>query len=407
MNGAQRSANLIYFYHFLVILGIVFLSTGCEDPGSVGNNAGDNDSVIRVSDTTFIISDVTVDSVNAFSGNKEFFSAGMFNDPLFGNIKSVSLLRPSLPPFTSSLEPTVVMKLRLGFNKQMVYGDTLSRADFELIKIGELWRQKAWKYDNEAVLDTNSEVIASFSITNQDSMEITMGEEWVDEYKSFFNDRSPERDSLYRFNFFGLAIVPKNEAKIIPFRRTSAEFVLEERFDTTIVPVLESAMSLERTNVPEPPEETEITHSTLERVIGFTMDLTGNELGTFNISRAELVIPLDLERMDETLGQFSGTAIRPPNNNARLFLARPGLISDVLDVGNPISTGSFSETDSAFHFDLTNFVNSVLEEGLDPDRKFFFALGSNSGLLRSALLFNSDAPLIKQPKLNVTFIKTE
>ncbi|MDZ7716341.1 MAG: hypothetical protein U5J95_09035 [Balneolaceae bacterium] len=116
------------------------------------------------------------------------------------------------------------------------------------------------------------------------------------------NSDSAERDSLYLNELFGLAIVPQNNAQIIPFSSSNSEFVIEEADDTTVVSLRDWATSIKRTNQPNKPADTNLEFSTLEKMTSFRMDLTAEEFGTtVNISNVELIVPVDTETMEQSL----------------------------------------------------------------------------------------------------------
>ncbi|MDZ7716342.1 MAG: hypothetical protein U5J95_09040 [Balneolaceae bacterium] len=173
MNGTRDIKVLsgLFLTIFIFLSGI-----GCENPGSVGRQI--DDSNINVADTTIYIPSTSVDSVDTYSGLLDVFSSGIFDDPLFGRVEATSLLKPSLLAFDEVIGPNAVMKLRLQYNSKRVYGDSTSQADFEIIELDEIWRGKAWKYNDLPPLPDNSGMIsntvASFSISNQDSIEVTL-----------------------------------------------------------------------------------------------------------------------------------------------------------------------------------------------------------------------------------------
>lgn len=394
---------------FLACL-ISLLVLGCETPGSVGEGIDEPD--INVADTTILIPNTSVDSIDAYSGLSGSFSSGIFDDPLFGQVEATSLLKPSLLTFDDDLGPDIVMKLRLVFDSEQFYGDSTSSADFEVIEMNDIWRGKAWRYSDEPPLPNSSmssNTVGSFSVENQDSIEVTLSQDWVDKYRNIYNNSETSlRDSLYLAELFGLAIVPQNNAKIVPFSSSNSEFVIEEDNDTTIVSLRDWATSLNRTNQANgEPEETNLAYSTLEKMTSFRMDLTAEEFGTtVNISNVELVIPVDVETMDQSLSSSSSTATRPSTNLSELYLLDPQILSESIGNSTPLATGEFSTADSAFHFNITELVNSTIIDGLDANQRFYITLNSDSGIIRSSLFFNETAAESKRPRLIITYIKS-
>lgn len=403
MNGAFKRK---VFTGLVSAIFISLLVIGCENPGSTGS--GVDGTEISIADTTVNIPSIGSDSVDAFSGRLGNFSAGIFDDPLFGQIKATTLIKPALQTFEDSLGPNTTMKLRLTYNTELISGDSLGQADFDLIEIDELWRAKAWKYGNQVPLSNNSP-IASFTIFEEDSVEIALDQTWVDQYRAIYNNQdATERDSLHRYDFFGFAIVPQSNGKVIPFNTSSSGFVIEEESDTTFVAPSDWATSIERTTQASNPAGTSIEYSALDKISTFKMDLTAEELGTsVNISRVELVVPVDIETMNQSVSQNSNSTGRPDLNFARLHLIEPQFLSEAIDTQNPLAVGNYSEADSSFHFNITSFVNSTLIDGVDDNQRFYIALNANNGVLRSALIFNENGPAHKRPKLIITSINSE
>src|SRR6056297_2010405 len=135
MSVARKNATV--FCLFLVVSVSGFLLTGCESPGSVGGSFTDPGT--QVQDTVFAVNDVQTDSFTTFSGRLSFFSAGQFNDPLFGDLSVRSFIKPSLPGLTSdTLSSNVQMNLRLLIEDGSIYGDTLSTAEYDLVEIDQI-----------------------------------------------------------------------------------------------------------------------------------------------------------------------------------------------------------------------------------------------------------------------------
>ena len=405
VNVFRRRANFVVTAFLACTLSLIFYS--CENPGSVGESFTDIGTEIVVD--TLEIGDISTDSVDAFSGMLNYISAGQFNDPMFGNIKATGLIRPSLP--SSSSESDFVsgaeMRLKLVFDKNLVYGDRLSTAQYDLVEIDQVWRGKSWKLSNDVQL-ANNDPIASFEVGQEDSLEVPLDSAWVSRYREFYLSDASNRDSLYTYEFHGLALVPRNETKIIPFDPSGSEFVIyNPEADTVSVEPSHWAYSLERTNAPEAPSGSEKAFSTLERVLSFGLDLEEKNLINVNISKVDLVLYQNTEAMDESLSQVSASAERPDNTSARLHLINPDQASTVLDPGDPIVVGQYKEADQAFHFNITSFVNEVLVNGVPEGRKFYFRLQTNNGVVRSSLLYNHNAPVGKRPTIIVTSTKPE
>ena len=342
-----------------------------------------------------------------FSGRLSYFSAGKFNDPLFGDMEATGLIKPALPAAGDTLEPGAVMKLRLRVDQQLIYGDSAAVSEFDLVEIGQVWRGKAWNIDEPVALSGEGPV-GSFSVGTEDSVDVTLSDTWYQEYRSFFENEAANRDSLYRIEFAGLAVVPRDSSKIIPVRVQESRFIIQNpNEDTLSVAPADWAYSLQRANQGSVPSETFPFHSTLERVISFDNGLTREDLGTVNISKVELVLYEDTERLSTSMDQVALSAGRPEFNLVRLHLIEPGGAPVNLDPGAPLLNGLYNEDDGTFRINLTNFVNGVLLDGLPSDLKFFVTLESNNGIVRSSLIFNKEAARLQRPKLIVTSVQNE
>lgn len=405
MSAARNNAAV--FCLFLVVPVFTLIMLGCESPGSVGGSFTDPGTEVR--DTVFSVSDVRTDSFSTFSGNLAFFSAGRFNDPLFGNVSAMSLIKPALPRASASdsLVRNTEMNLRLVVNSSGIYGDTLSTAEFDLIEIDGIWRGRAWQLNDEIELSQNQ--IGSFEIDSEtDTLEVPLAADWVSRYRAYYNAISANRDSLYRYDFQGLAIVPRNESKIIPFSPAGTQFVIiNPGEDTSNVSTSQWAFSLDRTNKSPAPTGSSKVISTFEKVLKFDLNLTKEDLGTVNISKVELVFYQNAEALDNSIRQASPSAKRPSITTARLFLSEPQNVPEALTSGTAISSATYDEADGSFRFDITRFTNSVLLNGIGENNVFYVTLQSNNGIIESSLLYNNEALDDKKPKVIVTFVDTK
>lgn len=406
INVARNNAAVFGLILALSVLSITLY--GCEDPGAVGGSFTDPGTEVR--DTVFFVSDVEVESYSSFSGNLTYFSAGQFSDPLFGDLRSVSLLKPSLPVVgaADSLSGGSYLSLQLAINDSSFYGDTLSTAQFDIVELGEIWRGRAWKIDDEVPLTSN--VIGSFTVDQTaDSVVVPLDQEWSSRYRAFYNAFSANRDSLYRYDFHGLAIVPQNESKIVPFSSSGSRFFVIDpaQEDTSFVTGSQWGYSLERTDSPAPPTGSSKVISTYEQVMKFDLKLSRENLGTVNISKVELLIYVDEENMESTIKEVGNSAVRPPLAATSLYLSEPQNLPEALAAGAPIANGSFDAETGAYRFDISQFANSVLVDGVPENNSFYVTFQSNDGLIRSALLYNDEGPEEKRPRLVVTYVNTK
>ena len=270
--------NAAVFCLFLVVSVSGFLLTGCESPGTIGGSFTDPGTQIQ--DTVFAVNDVETESYTTFSGRLSFFSAGRFNDPLFGNLNATSFIKPALPGLAprDTLSSSVQMNLRLRVEEDSVYGDTLSTANYDLIEIDQIWRGRAVQLYDELELSQN--VVGSFSIDEStDSVDVPLSSDWVQRYRAYFNTISANRDSLYLYDFHGLALVPQNESKIIPFNPSQVRFVtIDTGSDTSTINTSQWAYTLNRSNATNAPTGSSKAISTFEQVLNFDLNLSKEDL---------------------------------------------------------------------------------------------------------------------------------
>ncbi|NGP75163.1 hypothetical protein G3570_00850 [Balneolaceae bacterium YR4-1] len=402
MSVARNNAAAFCLFFLVSVSGLIL--SACESPGSVGGSFTDPGTELK--DTAFAVTGVETESYTTYSGRLNFFSAGQFNDPLFGNLNAQSYIKPSLPGLTSdTLRSDLQMNLRLILDDNSLYGDTLSTADFDLVEIDQIWRGRAVElYDD---IDLSQNLVGSFSVDEAtDSVDVPLASEWVQRYRAYYNTIGANRDSLYLYDFHGLALVPRNESKIIPFNPSRIRFVTIENGSDTSSSITPSqwAYTLDRSNATDAPTGSSKAISTFEEVLKFDLDLSREDLGTVNISRVELVFYQNNQALQSSI---SGSARRPAVNSAGLYFSRPEDIPASLSTASALSRAFYNETDGSYRFDITGFTNGVLLDGTDDERSFYLTLQSNNGILGSSLLYNEDGPEDKRPKIIVTYINTK
>ncbi len=400
--------NAAVFCLFLVVSVSGFLLTGCESPGTIGGSFTDPGTQIQ--DTVFAVNDVETESFTTFSGRLSFFSAGRFNDPLFGNLSATSFIKPSLPSQAlrrDTLSSSVQMNLRLQVENGSVYGDTLSTANYDLIEIDQIWRGRAVELYDELELSQN--LVGSFSIDEStDSVDVPLSSDWVQRYRAYYNTISANRDSLFLYDFHGLALVPQNESKIIPFDPSRIDFVtVDTGSDTSLIDPSQWAYTLNRSGAADAPTGSSKAISTFEQVLTFDLDLSKEDLGTVNISKVELVFYQNNQALQSSISQSSSSAKRPLVNSAGLYFSRPKDVPISLSTASPVARATYNEADGSYRFDITGFTNGVLIDGTGDERSFYITLQTNNGIIGSSLLYNDEGPEDKRPKIIVTYINTK
>src|SRR5699024_2291507 len=238
-----------------VLCSALILLAGCDSPGSVGSGLTDSGAEVQVVKDTITVTEIH--QFNSFSGNYRAISAGQFNDPLCGEISATRFLYPSLPSAdTLFAQGGALMKLRLLYSTSMVYGDTLSSQTFDIFPITEYWRANAHKIGDNLQINENKKV-ASFTLGEVDSLEVILDDQWVNQhYRPYAEadssaiDFNGSIDSTYKNQEYGLAMVPVNSNKVIPFDMSSTSFVIENAEDTLVVPPNQWAYHRSRKNQP-------------------------------------------------------------------------------------------------------------------------------------------------------------
>lgn len=383
---------------FVFALGLLIMLAGCERPGSVGNGLTDSGAEVQIQSDTIEV--VSTRAFDAFSGNYSRFSAGGFNDPIFGDIAATGFIKPALPAANDTLTQDATMKMRLLFDNADVLGDTLAEQTFDVYEVNEFWRPNVIKLKGNLAIK-NSPKVASFTVGEEDSLEVTLDPQWVDNhYRPYVDSDSTTTDSLYKNEEFGLALVPTNSNKVIPFDVSSTQFVFENPSDTSTVSSSQWAYQIERNNRPEPPQGTAVVHNMLEQTLKFSFDVSSIDISAPNISRAELVFYRDETALSQSI---SGSQNRPKVKTVQLHYVDSTQTPDNLLPGSPIANGSYSEEDNAYHFNITQFIQRGLINGLTEGQNFYLTL-PNDGTVKSSLIY-VDPESVSPPELVITYLK--
>lgn len=392
MYSASRSLGSL----FLVLTIGILLVSGCENPGSVGADLTDDRADIVID--TFRVDGITTSQYNWYSGDYAYFSAGQFNDPLFGNLRAIGMVKPSLPIAADTLfGPNSIMKMRIILNDDLIYGDPSAPQQFDVYLIDETWRGRAWLL-NEEVEYLTDQLVASFSIEDQDSIDVVLDTSWVNIYRDYAQDTTAAADSAYRYEVGGLALVPTNTSKVIPLNSQQTRFVIESPEDTLEIPLAEWAYSLNR-GTPNIPANSMALHSTLENVLTFELDLSNVDIQ--GIAKAELVLYQNESVMESSI---AASAERPDAPTAELYIVEPEVTPEGITIGRPVVTGDFSEADNAYHFTITSIVQRIVLDGIREEERFYITL-PNNGTIRSSLIYGSQATDENAPKLIITSLK--
>lgn len=397
---------------FAVVICSIFLGfIGCENPGSVGSGLAGPDADV-VTDTIFVEGVQAVEP-GSYSGELPYFSAGHFNDPLFGGMKATSLLKPTLPSGDNDMQVDSKMFLRILLNNDQVYGNKAAPQEFGIYEVEEVWRERALKLYDEIQINPDAR-LGSFRVEDTDSLDIELPSSWVAEYRQFASNEE-NADSLYQYNFHGLAIVPENDHKIIPIRRDSTRFIVQNpEADTFNVAVEQSGYILERDTNADIPEGSVPLLSTYESVINFdSLGVSGLNIQASAFSKAELVFYQNNTAMEQSLQSEPTSVQRPEQSSVYLHFVDPSAVPDNIDPGGVVDNvnriaGEYSSSDGTIRFNITNLVDRIIQVGA-PEGREFFMTSSNNGIIKPSLIYtdSSQSPEGKRPQIIITSLKKQ
>jgi hypothetical protein len=392
----------------------VLVIAGCDSTGLVGEGLVPDDSDIKQSavepDTFETI------SANTFSGRLQNSAMGYFEDPLYGNLNAVTLLKPSISRAQiEDLQPGDTMTLLLSFSS-VVYGDDLAGSEFEIFEAGEIWRGNELRYNNEISVDFSNKV-GEFQVTNEDSLEVELSQAWVEKLRTFFDQPTGVRDTLFVNNFPGLAIVPSAGSQNIRFIRHSREeegSPIETRFlvytaveengngddeDEVVgrrLDLSDWGSSVIRTDEPESTDGM-VMHS-IDRILKIDFDLPVEELRNRNITNATLVLTLRKDN-EELFPEINRPEIRSVRGHS--FTVEPSDLPSEIFTAPSRFISTINEGENTFSFNLTQYVlNEVFgERGEGP---IYITLQTVNGILYSSMFYDDNAIESRRPRIVIT-----
>ena len=411
----NNSFQELRFVNLIIALVVLAGLSACENPGSVGGEL--TDPTAEVVQDTLIVNNLQSIDATSYSGDLSFFSAGRYDDPLLGSLKATGYLKPFLPSENDTMKADAEMLMRLMFNTEQVYGDSLGSQQFDLYEMGQFWRDRALTLDDE--LELQSEKLGEFTVGSADSLVINLSDiapEWVDKYRSYAQDSKEDTtnaaDSTYIYEAHGLALVPQGNGKIVPLTSDSIGFIIQHpEADTFDVGLSRSgyhlnrgAASLSQGSLP--------LHSTYESVLNFErLGISEIDIQPAGLSRAELVLHENTAALEQSLDGEPSSAQRAKEQTAFLHLANPDGLPENIDPGAPLNSptrlqGVYSPEDGTYRFDITTIVENIIRNGFPEDREFFVTL-PNDGAIKSTVIM-ADGNQVSdglQPKIIITSLK--
>lgn len=385
----------------LIITVVALIIYGCNKPGVVGNNLVPANGSVAID--TIPLTNYKTSSIDLYSGDRTYYSAGIYNDKLFGKVVATGLVQPQLvqPTSTDTIKPDT--KIYLRFYIRSVYGDTNKSVTFDIQEASKRWRGKSWTVGSTPPESGN--VITSFTVGNQDSVDVQMPQSWVQKYRSLLYDTTDAvaRDSIYNIKEPGFVIVPKTSGKIVSFLGDSTNVLIG---DTLTVSPNTWAYSVNRTNEPDVGDSLSQVYSTFSRIPSADFNVTSDSTVTINgvqiktkaLSRVELTLYEDSTLMKSSLP--SGN-VRPKVSQISIYYLRNGEINfDVLK--GPIGA-AVRNKDGSYRINFTSRINDLML-GASNNGRYYFVPQTNNGIIYS-LLLRTPKSVKNKPKLIITSVK--
>lgn len=403
-----------------LLLTLTFPFMGCESGGTVGSDLIPTDD--GIDSRTIGFNDINVYNENTFSGRLTNTALGYVDDPLYGTVESVALIKPAIIRTNlDSIRTDDKMQLRLEFRDE-IFGNRSANSEFKVYEVGELWRGNQLRYNRPIEMGHSVEV-GEFQVQADSVITVDLSEEWTRKFAEFYNSESAQRDSIYRNNFSGLAIVPTQNNQSLRFLKTGSNpeqpdlaltrFIVNSPVEeddsddedaegedgVTELGLRDWGTSYLRTDIPE--QNSGFTVHNTETILELIPNLSADQFSSRNISNATLVLTKnqnveqlqpDFERLSPDLVQLYVFEEKPTDIMAEVFTRDPDFFR-------------INEDDSnVFLVDVTQFVlNQVYGESTSD--KLFLTTQLTNGLLYSTQFYDLSAPEELRPRIVITFIK--
>lgn len=406
-----------------LLLCIVLTAAGCDSPAPVGSDLDPDKEDITTQ--TFGSGSISTINANSYTGHLVYSSIGYVEDPAYGTLKAAALLKPSISKSEAdSIGDDDELILKLVF-EDVIYGDEAATSTFEIFEVDGPWRGNELKFGDEVAIDFSSKV-AEFDVSDQDTIEVTLGSEWTQKYLEFYN-ASADRDSLYKHNFRGIAIVssesnsklhylsheldieensnPNQPPVTIPGTAVSmlvsrSEPSDDDEDEDLILSMRDWGTTITRTNEPAYTENY-VLHAP-ETVLKVDLDFPKDELESNTIVNAQLIFGVD-----PSPAENYPSVVRPEVTTMRGFALpeEPSDLRDELFLNNARLPGTYDEDLNIFTVDITDYILNDIFGDNEP-RDIYISLPED-GLMYSTQLFDENGPENMQPRLVITSVKSD
>mgnify|MGYP006273172853 CR=1 FL=1 len=402
-----------------MVLALFFSISSCDNEGIVGGNLTEGEE--QIESTTIPVTDLSIVSDNGFAGQLSYSAMGVVNDPAYGTINSSTLLKPSISQSEiESLPDSLSLKLVLALSSEK-YGDTTSTSQYELYEINERWRGREIQYNNPVSVNRGN-LIGSFQLADEDTLVVSLSEMYNERFRSFFNDTTAQRDSTYRFEFPGFALVPAEQNSKIDFVRYQqaiageqaaddttdvpfTRFIVTTPEDSTVatLPVLDHGNSMTRTDEPATSDGL-ILHNTMENILNINFDIDPDDFRGKEIVNAQLIFnsdsgpremaPLNFGRLDNEFLRGHNFETEPLSLHSEIF-ARQAVVGADID-----------DEEDIYRINLTQYIIDLIY-GEDEATPLYITNQGNNGQYISTTLKGPDAAESERPRLIITTINPD
>ncbi|MDI6401795.1 hypothetical protein QLX67_07305 [Balneolaceae bacterium ANBcel3] len=429
----QRTGNLFCRLLLLSVLTLPMVwLTACNDDAIVGGPFAPDE--VRVNADTINIDQTFYRTSPSFSGNLAYFTAGYVNDPLFGPIDAVALLRPSLQLLQAT--DTIVEDPRaiLSMAVQDIYGMPEQPAEFEIVTIDRRWRMNSWRYDS--IPDLSNNVIGRFSVTQADTFDVELDRNWAMKFRDFvYMEAGDTRDERYRSEMPGIAIVPADQnGKLfsVHFENIFLEFPLPPELEEEIRQDIEDSQVVDEDEegengeivVPTPavamqswaisirserPSPEQFNGSIplwnhQRGIMELDLKITRDFLDTGSFSRVELVAYEDKETMKDA---YPTGFERPWPETIRYFLFDDDELEYAIDSGKSPILQTNKRDDASYRVNMTTFSYDQIYDASNPEtRNFYMISGFNDGRIMPVLIGDHTNPRLR-PAILLTGVTRE
>ncbi len=401
-NKAAQTRQLV----FSVLLSFILLS--CEESGTVGAGFISESEIVT---DTITITKLPINTVDPYLGKLTYSAVGKFSDPIFGDIEAMALFKPSIiRGDIGDLSTNTKAILRLNADLDNKYGNQDNEARFRVLRVEDFWRGSAFTMSEQiSVLEGGGPIeaeVGEFSLADFDTtgfVEFELSGNWKSDFIEFYNNSAEDRDSVYRFEDFGLAIVPAADANEIIYTRFSTSRLLlidEADEDTTTNIMLDWAYDIERTGGTSPANNL-VLSNLYEQFLQFDFTNMAESLDNNNFVRAELVLTVNESALENSLSDNQARFENPP------FRIQLGPSTDIAyDLGfNSISTTATYE-EGKYRFDVTELFNAYIFGDTDISEVYLYA-AQNNGYLSFSSFFDVSADVVNAPKIIIFNLENE